>query len=55
MITRQDSTLFGLHDDTKPTNVNNGTCFVEMDTSAIFFYDAEHEEWLECGAEATGS
>jgi len=50
MITRQGTTLFGLSTDTKPEDENNGTCFVEMDTAAVFFYDAENAEWLECSA-----
>ena len=48
MITRSESTLFGLSTDTKPASTeNNGTCFIEMDTGAIYFYDAENETWLE--------
>ena len=47
MITKQESTIFGLSSDTKPLNVNNGTCFIEMDTSTIYFYDAENEQWCE--------
>lgn len=47
MITKQDTTLFGLSTDTKPLDVNNGTCFIEMDTSVIYFYDAANEEWHE--------
>lgn len=49
MITRQDTTFFGLSTDTKPSDVNNGTCFIEMDTGAIYFYDAANETWLEWG------
>ena len=47
MITRQETTLFGLSTDEKPTTENNGTCFIEMDTSAIYFYDATNEQWRE--------
>ena len=51
MITKQDSTLYGLSTDTKPTNVNNGTCFVEMDTGKVYFFDAAGSQWLEPGVE----
>ena len=47
MITPHEGTLFGLSTDTKPLNVNNGTCFLEMDTSTIYFYDAANETWYE--------
>ena len=48
MITRQETTLFGLSTDTKPDGTeNNGTCFIEMDTGSIYFYDAENETWQE--------
>lgn len=47
-------TLFGLSTDTKPTGaeVANGSCFLEMDTAKIFFYDADGETWREWGAGA---
>lgn len=43
----QYSTFFGLSsDDPKPTEgVGNGSAFIEMDTSKVYFYDAENEEW----------
>ena len=47
----QNITIYGLSTDDKPTDENNGTCFVEMDTSKIYFYDAANEEWLEWGSE----
>ena len=45
-------TYFGLSTDTKPTGdtVANGSCFLEMDTSKIYFYDADGAEWQEWGA-----
>ena len=48
------STYFGLSTDTpKPTDgVGNGSAFVEMDTSKVYFYDADGESWLEWGAES---
>ena len=40
------SRLYGLSTDTKPTtNVANGSEFVEMDTSTIYFYDRANSEW----------
>ena len=40
--------LRGLSTDTKPTeNISNGSVFIEMDTSKIYFYDAENKEWKE--------
>lgn len=46
-------TLFGLSTDNKPTaNIANGSAFIEMDTSKIFFFDAAGTQWLEWGAEA---
>lgn len=50
---REQATFFGLSTDTKPTsNVSNGSCFLEMDTSKIYFYDADGAEWQEWGASA---
>ena len=50
MITRQGTTFFGLStDDPKPSNAKNGSCFIEMDTGAIYFYDAASETWIEWG------
>ena len=43
-------TLYGLSTDTKPTSYGNGSCFVEMDTSNIYFYDAVSGDWLEWGS-----
>lgn len=48
------STYTGLSTDTKPTNVNNGTAFLEMDTGSIYFYDAASEEWLEWSSSSGG-
>ena len=38
-------------DSAKPTDCGNGSLFVEMDTSLLYFYDAENADWLEWGAE----
>lgn len=41
-------TIFGLSTDTKPTDeIINGSIFIEMDTSKIYFYDLENEQWRE--------
>lgn len=38
----------GLSTDTKPTEgVINGSIFIEMDTSKVYFYDLENEQWVE--------
>lgn len=42
--------LRGLSTDTKPVNqawLENGSTFLEMDTSKVFVYDGEHKEWIE--------
>ncbi len=37
-----------LSTDDKPTEgILNGSHAVEMDTSTVYFYDEENEEWLE--------
>lgn len=41
----------GLSTDTKPSSCGNGSVFIEMDTSTIYFYDATSGDWLEWGAE----
>ena len=45
------ATYFGLSTDSKPTDgVSNGSCFLEMNTGKIYFYDADGAQWLEWGA-----
>ena len=39
--------LRGLSTDEKPTNVDNGSTFIEIDTGKIYMYDLEHEQWKE--------
>lgn len=44
--------LRGLSTDTKPTkwgyeNIGNGSVFIEIDTGAIFMFDAQHKQWKE--------
>lgn len=43
--------FYGLSTDTKPTdNVVNGSVFIEMDTSTLYFFDQENVEWRKWGA-----
>lgn len=39
--------LYGLSTDTKPTDEQNGTLFLEMDTGKVSVFDAEHIYWHE--------
>ena len=45
------STFFGLSADAKPAAAN-GSCFLEMDTGKLCFYDAAGKQWREWGAGA---
>ena len=36
----------GLSTDEKPTGVPNASTFYEMDTKALFLFDAENGAWL---------
>lgn len=46
----ESTTIFGLSTDAKPTTgVVNGSAFIEMDTSTIYFFDASGNQWLEWG------
>lgn len=36
-----------LSTDTKPTNWDNGSILLEINTSKVFIYDAENEQWRE--------
>ena len=38
-------TYFGLSTDEKPITAVNGSCFIEMDTSTMYFFDEEAKEW----------
>lgn len=48
----QSCTYFGLSTDEKPTGatVANGSCFLELDTGKIYFFDADNSQWREWGA-----
>lgn len=37
--------FFGTASETKPTNVNNGSMFVEIDTGKVNCYDRENDTW----------
>ena len=42
------STYYGLSTDTKPAEgVGNGSAFIEMDTSTVYFFDSANADWLE--------
>ena len=44
-------TYYGLSTDSKPTDgISNGSCFVEMDSGKIYFYNAAGAAWAEWGA-----
>lgn len=52
MITKftvsESTTMFCLSTDTKPTvGVVNGSVIIEMDTSKIYFFDADGSQWIE--------
>ena len=49
-VVKAPQTHFGLSTDDKPADPANGECFIAMDTSKIYFYDADGEQWLEWGA-----
>lgn len=49
----ESTTMYGLSTDTKPTTgVVNGSAFIEMDTSTIYFFDAAGSQWIEWGGSA---
>lgn len=37
--------LRGLSSDTKPTDVPNGSTFIEMDTGNVFMFDEQNSQW----------
>lgn len=37
----------GTSTDTKPTNVPNGSSFIEIDTGSGYLFDGENSEWVE--------
>ena len=51
MVTRADDgpdkavKLRGKSTDTNPTDVPNGSSFLEIDTSNVYCFDADDEQW----------
>ena len=45
---QQQTVFFGLSTDVKP-KAENGSCFIELDDSKIFFYDGDSGQWIEWG------
>lgn len=47
-ISETNNTYYGLSSDVKPKKgIGNGSCFIEMNTGKIYFFDEEHEQWRE--------
>lgn len=44
----------GLSTDTKP-KAYNGSVFFEMDTGKAYYYDGEHNEWIQPGGGGSAS
>lgn len=43
-----NQTYYGLSTDIKPTTgVGNGSCFIEMDTGKVYFFNAAGNAWVE--------
>ena len=43
-------TYYGLSTDEKPiAGVKNGSAFIEMDTSKVYFFDEQNSQWHEWG------
>ena len=38
--------LRGLSTDTKPTTVQNGSTFIEMDTGNVYMFDLDGDQWV---------
>ena len=45
------SSYTGLSTDNKPTDCENGSYFLEIDTGTIFRFDQEKQIWYEQGGE----
>ena len=42
-----NQTYYGLSTDSKPTTgVGNGSCFVEMNTNKVYFFNAAAGTWI---------
>ena len=40
-------TFYGLSTDPKPTNVKNGSIFIEIDTGKGYMFSASNSQWHE--------
>lgn len=49
MFSKKDNAveLRGLSTDTKPTDVGNGSIFIEIDTGKILMFDETNKQWKE--------
>ena len=49
MFNKKDNVveLRGLSTDTKPTDVGNGSIYIEIDTGSIYMFDAQNKLWKE--------
>ena len=43
-IEHKQTTFYGLSTDVKP-KAENGSCFIEIDTGAAYFYDGDSAQW----------
>lgn len=41
---------YGLSTDTKPTNCPNASIYIEINTSKIYFFNADASTWIEWSA-----
>lgn len=53
IIDRLMTAYRGLSTDEKP-KAYNGSVFFEMDTGKAYYYDGEHEEWIQPGGGSGG-
>lgn len=50
-ISTINQTYYGLSTDSKPTTgVGNGSCFIEMDSGKVCFFDAASGLWIQFGS-----
>ena len=43
-----NKTYYGLSTDSKPTTgVGNGSCFIEMNTGKVYWFNGEASAWIE--------
>ena len=44
-----NQTYYGKSTDSKPTDCGNGSCFIEMDTGKVYFFNLAGNAWIEVG------